>query len=264
LVDGETADAGGMQRREDGVKRPVWVLVHSPSVSPLTWAPVAECLEARGHDSLVPSLLNVAEARPPFWPRLVEDVNAAVSELDPDRSVFLVVHSNAGLFVPLLVRQAARPVRACLFVDAALPVKSGATPAVPPQLLEVLRAKAGDDGTLPPWSQWWAEDEIAPLFPDQRTRLELTAEEPKLPLNYYEQSIPAPAGWDDVPCGYIFFGEPYDEVAAEARNRGWPVQQVPGLHLHQLVDPDRVTDTLIEVARQLSDTRSPGSRRKQA
>lgn len=242
-----------MQRRDDEAMQPVWVLVHSPSVGPLTWGPVAARLRVRGHDSLVPSLLDVAEAGAPFWPRVVEDVNTAVSELDPDRPVLLVVHSNAGLFVPLLVRHAPRPVRACLFVDAALPVASGATPVVPPELLDVLRAKASDDGQLPPWSQWWDEEDVAPLFSDARTRLEVTAEEPQLPLAYYDQSIPAPAGWDAVPCGYLFFGPPYDEFAGQARDRQWPVQQVPGLHLHQLVDPDRVTDTLIEMARQLTD-----------
>jgi hypothetical protein len=132
-------------------------------------------------------------------------------------------------------------------------VASGATPVVPRELLDVLRAKAGDDGLLPPWSQWWDEEDVAPLFPDARTRLQVTAEEPQLPLAYYDQSIPAAAGWDAVPCGYLFFGPPYDGLAGEARDREWPVQQVPGLHLHQLVDPDRVTDTLIEMARQLTD-----------
>jgi hypothetical protein len=233
--------------------QPVWVLVHSPSVGPLTWGPVAERLRGRGRDSLVPSLLDVAQAGAPFWPRVIQNVNAAVSELDPDRAVLLAAHSNAGLFVPLLVRHAARPVRACLFVDAALPVASGATPVATPELLDVLRAKASDDGLLPPWSQWWDEDDVAPLFPDPRTRLAVTAEERQLPLAYYDQSIPAPAGWDTVPCGYLFFGPPYEELAREAHDRKWPVQQLPGLHLHQLVDPDGVTDRLIDLAGQLTD-----------
>jgi hypothetical protein len=195
----------------------------------------------------------VAQTRAPFWPRVVEDVNAAMHELDRDRAVLLVVHSNAGLFAPLLITNAARPVAGCLFVDAALPVISGATPVAPPELLDVLRAKASDDGLLPPWSQWWDEDDIGPLFPDAVTRQEVTAEQPRLPLAYYEQPIPAPAGWDAVPCGYLFFGPPYEELAGEAHRRGWLVHQVPGLHLHQLVDPDRVTTTLIDMARNLTE-----------
>jgi hypothetical protein len=48
--------------------QPVFVLVHSPSVGPLTWAPVADRLEARDQDSIVPSLLDVADAAARFGP----------------------------------------------------------------------------------------------------------------------------------------------------------------------------------------------------
>src|SRR3954452_1127738 len=69
---------------------------------------------ARGVASVVPSLLDVADADPPFWPRLVEDVTAAMNSLDQDASVLLVAHSNAGLFVPLLAAHAPRALRGCL------------------------------------------------------------------------------------------------------------------------------------------------------
>lgn len=242
-----------VRRRDDEAMQPVWILVHSPSVGPRTWEPVAECLRGRGQECVVPSLLDLALASAPFWPRVVADVNAAASELDTRREVVLVAHSNAGLFMPLLITDAARPVRACLFVDAALPVDSGATPVVPSELLEFLRTHASADGTLPPWSQWWDEEEVAPMFPDPQTRLAVTGEEPRLPLAYYEQMVPAPLGWDAVPCGYLYFGPPYDELAEQASGRGWPVRHEPGLHLHQIVEPDRVADTLIDMARQLTD-----------
>jgi hypothetical protein len=64
-------------------------------------------------------------------------------------------------------------------------------------------------------------------------------------LSYYEQQIPVPAGWDDRPCGYLLFGPPYDYMAQESRERGWDVDQVPGGHLHQLVDPDGVTARIV-------------------
>jgi pimeloyl-ACP methyl ester carboxylesterase len=76
---------------------PVFVLVHSLSVGPLTWKPVANRLAARGHEAVVPSLLKVADAGAPFWPRVVEDVAAATGRLEHDRRVVLVAHSNAGL-----------------------------------------------------------------------------------------------------------------------------------------------------------------------
>jgi hypothetical protein len=235
--------------------QPVFVLVHSPSVGPLTWAPVADRLEARGLESIVPSLLDVADAAAPFWPRVVDDVTAAMRRLNPDRSVLLVAHSNAGLFVPLLVTHTDRPVSGCLFVDAALPAPVDSTPVVPADLLEFLRSKV-IDGRLPPWTEWWDEADVAPLFPDPVTRAAVTAEQPRLPLAYYEQMVPVPAGWDTHPCGYLLFGPPYDEVAADARRRGWLVEDLPGRHLHEIVDPDAVADRIITMAQHLAATRS--------
>ena len=92
-------------------------------------------------------------------------VNATMSRLDRDSCVLLVAHSNAGLFVPLLV---AHVVRCCLFVDAALPVQARQTPAAPTELLDFLRGKVSDR-RLPPWTEWWDED-VSPLFSDAATR----------------------------------------------------------------------------------------------
>jgi len=231
--------------------QPVFVLVHSPSVGPLTWEPVAARLAARGHESVVPSLLDVADAGPPFWPRVADDVAAAMSRLDRDRQVLLVAHSNAGLFVPVLVKHAVRSVGGCLFVDAALPALAESTQVVPADLLDFLRGKV-TNGRLPPWTEWWDEQDVAPLFPDPQTRAAVTAEQPRLPLAYYEQAVPVPVGWDSQPCGYLLFGPPYDEVAADARSRGWLVEELPGQHLHQIVDPDSVADRLITMAERLA------------
>ena len=89
--------------------------------------------------------------------------------------------------------------------------------------------------------QWWDEAEVASLFPDAQTMRAVCDEQPRLPLSYFEQHIPVPAGWDDRPCGYLMFGaDGDDEKAADARGRGWRVEHMPGLHLHQLVDPDAV------------------------
>lgn len=233
--------------------QPVFVLVHSPSVGPLTWTPVADRLRARGFQSAVPSLVDVADAAPPFWPRVVEDVTTAMSGLDQGASVLLVAHSNAGLFVPQLVAHATRAVRGCLFVDAALPALADSTPVAPAELLDFLRSKVIDD-RLPPWTQWWDEEDVAPMFPNPQVRAAVTAEEPRLPLAYYEQAVPVPAGWDDVPCGYLLFGPPYDEVATDARRRGWLVEELPGEHLHQIVDPDATADSLIRLAQRLGAT----------
>jgi pimeloyl-ACP methyl ester carboxylesterase len=231
-----------------------FVLIHSPSVGPRTWQPVARRLTELGWDAAVPSLLQVGEGGPPFWLRVVEAVRAGLGTPGQPQPVVLVPHSNAGLFIPVITAALPGQVRGCIFVDAAVPPPSGTAPVVPPELLALLRGKASG-GLLPRWTEWWDEDEVARLFPDQRTRQAVTEEQPRLPLSYYEASVPVPAGWDVRPCAYLLFGPPYDEVASQAHGRGWIVQRLPGGHLHQLVDPDGVAQLLLAIADQMGVTR---------
>ena len=216
--------------------QPVFVLVHSPSVGPSSWRPVAERLEGAGYQVRVPSLLEVGSGGPPFWPAVVAAVRDDLSEVPADRPLVLVAHSNAGLFLPAVRVALAHPVVGSVFVDAALPARAGSTAVAPPELLDFLRPKAVD-GRLPRWTDWWDEADVAPMFPDPRLRRILVEEQPRLPLSYYEQRVPVPAGWDDHPCAYLLFGPPYEEPAAEACDRGWRVAHLPGEHMHQTVDP---------------------------
>ncbi|MFI7599934.1 alpha/beta hydrolase [Actinoplanes sp. NPDC049681] len=220
------------------------VLMHSPLVGPSTWAPVAQRLP----HALVPSFLHLADAQPPFWPHVAGTVAAAAAALPPATEVVLVAHSNAGRFLPVVVDAINRPVRGCIFVDASLPAREGPTDAVKPALLELVRRKA-QGGRLPPWWQWWDEADIAGLFPDPATMRAICDEQPRLPLSFFEERIPVPAGWDDRRCSYLMFGSGADDdKAAEARDRGWRVDHLTGSHLHQLVDPDAVAATIQTLA----------------
>ena len=225
--------------------KPAYVFVHSLLLGPLTWASVAARLAASGAVTVVPSLVDVADADdPPFWPRVAVKVNDSVSGLPEGQPIVLVAHSNAGLLVPGLVQAVRRPVVGCLFVDAGLPARAGSTPAASPERLEYLRTRVSD-GRLPRWTTWWDEDDVALLFPDPQTRSVVSAQQPRLPLSYYEQQIPVPAGWDERPCGYLLFGPPYDRMAQESRERGWDVDRISGGHLHQLIDPDTVAARIL-------------------
>ncbi len=227
--------------------RPTFVLVHSPSVGPTTWRAVADHLTAAGHRVRVPSLLHVGACAAPFWPHVVRAVRDDLRQLPPGGPVVLVAHSNAGLFLPLIRSGLDHPVTGSVFVDAALPARRGPTPVAPPELLEFLRPLAVD-GRLPRWTDWWDEADVAPMFPDPATRRTLVAEQPTLPLSYYEQHVPVPEGWDDHPVSYLLFGPPYEEPAAEARARGWRVAHLPGEHLHQTVDPAGTARHLVGLA----------------
>jgi hypothetical protein len=198
---------------------------------------------------IVPSLVGVADTDPPFWRCVAETVRNAVDQLPQDQSVVIVVHSNAGLFVPVIVGAVSRRIVGCLFVDAALPSRSGPTAVAPPEVLDFLRPKV-TAGRLPQWTAWWEESDVAPMFPDAQTRTAVSAEQPRLPLSYYQELVPTPAGWDNRPCGYLLFSPPYEPIAEDAGHRGWAVDQVPGEHLHQLVDPRAVTDRIVAMTRE--------------
>ncbi|MEU6273049.1 alpha/beta hydrolase [Streptomyces populi] len=227
--------------------QPIFVLVHSPSVGPSTWRPVAEHLTVAGYQAQVPSLLHTGSAAPPFWPRVVSAVRDSLGQVPAGSPVTLVAHSNAGLFLPAIRSGLDHPVTGSVFVDAALPARTGPTPVASPELLEFLRPMAVN-GRLPRWTGWWDEADVAPMFSDPAVRKTVVAEQPTLPLSYYEQHVPVPEGWDDHPCSYLLFGPPYDDAATEARERGWRVAHLPGAHLHQTVDPAGTARHLVELA----------------
>ncbi|MFC0600064.1 alpha/beta hydrolase [Streptomyces palmae] len=208
---------------------------------------MAEQLGAKGFQVRVPSLLDVAAGAPPFWPRVVDAVRDDLREVPAASHLTLVVHSNAGLFLPAIRSGLDHPVTGSIFVDAALPARVGPTPVATPEFMEFLRPMAVD-GRLPRWTDWWDEADIAPMFDDPAMRQTVIEEQPALPLSYYEQHIPVPEGWDDHPCSYLLFGPPYDTQAADARERGWRVAHLPGEHLHQIVDPSGTARHLIELA----------------
>jgi hypothetical protein len=225
-----------------------FALVHSPSVGPATWQPVASRLRENAHRAVVPSLLTVGVGAPPYWPRVVGAVAAGLTGVDPDEPLVLVVHSNAGVFVPVLVAALGRRVSCCIFADATIPATGGSTPMVPPDFVPFLRDLAGSDGRLPRWTDWWDAADTAAMFPDDEVRGIVTAEQPQLPLDYYLESVPALAGWEQSRCGYLMFSAGYQPEADRARARGWPVRELPGQHLHQVVDPDGVSRTLLDLA----------------
>jgi pimeloyl-ACP methyl ester carboxylesterase len=222
-----------------------FVLVHSLSVGPSTWTPVAEAMERRGHAAVVPDLRGVAKGGPPYWPKVVEAVRAEA----PETPIVLVAHSNAGLFAPVVKEGLGDRVVACLFADAHLPPRDGLVRTAEEEFLPFLRELAGDDGVLPRWTDWWSPDDVAAMLPDPRVRATVVEEQPCLPLAYYTQPVPVPSGWDAVRCALLWYGPPYDKVAEQARQRGWPVTRVPGRHLHQVVAPEEVTDALLKLSR---------------
>jgi hypothetical protein len=227
---------------------PAFVLVHSPLVGPTSWRPVAREVERRGRAAVVPSLLGVAEAPAPQWRHVPEVVRAATGDLQGP--VVLAGHSGAGLLLPAIADALTVEVAALVFVDSFLPPQAGTLELGTPAFMDQLRTLASD-GVLPPWSSWFGERAMRELVPDERLRAALEGEMPRLPLSYFEASVPAPDGWSRRPCGYLLLSaDPYGPSATAARALGWPVREIHGgRHLAIATEPVPVTDALLELER---------------
>jgi alpha-beta hydrolase superfamily lysophospholipase len=212
---------------------------------------VARVLRARGHEAVVPDLRSVALAEAPFWPLVAELVIRSMDELSASGPVVLVAHSNAGLLLPAVAETSSRPVAGAVYVDAALPARPGPSAAAPATMLEQLRAMADPDGRLPRWSDWWTPADVGELIHDAQVRGEVLAEQPRLPLAYYEQLLPVPVSWWSVPTAYLRLSEAYDEELDTATRDDWPTASLQGKHLHQVVDPVAVAESLVTLAERL-------------
>jgi len=221
------------------------LLVHSPLVGPSTWRPVADELGRRGRRARVADLGAVGAWR---------DVARAVSRGVPagEEPVLLAGHSGAGPLLPAIADALEAPVAGLVFVDALLPPPRGAAALAPEGARDQLRALARD-GVLPPWSQWFGEEAMRELVPDDAVRAALEREMPRLPLSYFDGRPPVRSGWDRERCAYLLLSEAYDAAAADARERGWPVAELPGAgHLGIVTEPAAVASALLELEGRLA------------
>jgi hypothetical protein len=230
------------------VSAPVFVLVHSPLVGPLTWGPVAAELRERGYRVVVPALRAGETAEPPYRRQHVTAALAALDGVGAPRPLVLVGHSGGGVLLPAIAAAAGRSVAAYLFVDADLPHdgRSRLSRFADPAGADAFRA-AATGGLIPPWT----EDDLAEVIPDPGLRSAFVAELRPLPLAVYEEPIPVPATWPDAPGGYLQFSAPYDAAAAEVRTLGWPLIALPSGHFQMLVDPAGVTYALLDLLARL-------------
>jgi hypothetical protein len=225
-----------------------FVLLHAPALGPATWAPVASVLAKRGHQVVMPALAGFASGGPPYAARLIRQAVAQLPMTSGDRMV-LVPHSGAGVFAPYLATAVPGAAVTVVFADAALPpVGPGPATVVDAAFLPFLRDLAVG-GMVPPWPEWWPDEDLTPLFPDADTRRAVEAEAPALPLAFYTEPLPpVPDAWAGCRCGFLQFSAGYQEQAAAAHQRGWPVRELAGEHLHMLIDPDAVAAALVGLA----------------
>lgn len=229
-----------------------FLLVHSPIVGADTWEPVAAQLRRGGTPACVPRLSDSGHG--PFWRQHVAAVlTTAQSEIAAGENVAVVGHSGAGQLLALVaaaMRDAGWHVDACLFVDAGLPTRGTSRldqlRSQEPAFADELEAALDSGVGFPQWD----DRVLAPLVPDSARRARLLQGVRRLPRAYWDEPIPAVAGWPLVPCGVLLLSDGYEPTARAALEAGWPVRRVPaGNHFLGLMDPQRVADELLDLRR---------------
>lgn len=205
------------------------------------WSWVADELRRRGHRVTVPTLTHAAASG--SWEACVTTVLDAVS---PDQPIALVGHSGSGPLLPAIGERLPTPPALLVFVDATVPPVTGDAVLVPDEFAQALQDLA-TGGVLPPWSEWFGPQAVEALLPDPERRAAVLAEQPQVPLAFFDGRVPMPASWAESNCGYVLFSDPYRLEAAEAASRGWPVVELPGSHLEPVVHPDEVAEALLDV-----------------
>jgi len=224
---------------------PLFVLVHSPLVGPLTWTLVADDLGRRGNSVLTPELANPTSA--PFWSRHADSVARGLAGLPNVEPVVLVGHSGAGPLLPSIARAAAVPVAAYIFVDAGLP--TGDTSRMDAGgFADQLRDLYARGERFPNWR----EEDLRGEVPDPALRARLMVELRPQPFAFWEERLPVIDNWPDAGVAYLQFTDTYAADAEQARRLGWPCHRLQGGHFHMLVDPVAVAGALLDLAQQAS------------
>jgi pimeloyl-ACP methyl ester carboxylesterase len=227
-------------------------LVHSPLVGTFTWSLVARQLQSAGYDVLVPTLTDNGETPPPYWQQHTTSVQQALTSIPLDRPLVFVGHSGAGSLLPAIAQAARHPVRAYLFIDASLPhpgqSRLDEMEASVPEFAQELHRHLASGERFPNWS----DEDLSEDLPDARVRQQMLAEEQPRPLSFFEEAMPAVAGWPDAPCGYLLFTQGYHGFLEQAQAAGWPSRTLHVGHFHMLVDPTAVAAALIELLKEMS------------
>jgi hypothetical protein len=210
-----------------------WLLVHPPLLGPAVMGPLAAELRRRGATVAVPDL-RPAVVEAPGWP--ARWVAAAVDPADA-----VLGFSGAGVTLPAVAAQAGA--RRVVWVDALVPAASGAT--VADDDIRELAAGLVRNGRIADWTTWWGPGALTELVPDDRLRAAIEADGHELPADFYDVAVSVPETWPEDGARYVQLSPAYDDAAAEARARGWPVVGGPGgAHLDIATAPSRVADLI--------------------
>ncbi len=223
---------------------PVYVLLHSPLVGPLTWERVAQEMQQRGLQIRAPALIDQPGSPLPYWEQHIRSA-AWLEGIPAEQKVVWVAHSGAGPLLPAFRQQSKHAASGYVFVDAGIP-RSGAS------RLELMRlqdaAWAGEfQRSLRRGERFptWSEEDLREVIPDEGLRRRMVAEIHPRALDFFTEALPVFSGWPDAPCAYVKFSPAYNWDYEQAQQAGWAVCELEGGHFHMLVDPRGVVDAIL-------------------
>jgi pimeloyl-ACP methyl ester carboxylesterase len=227
---------------------PTILLVHSPFLGPSSLRPLADELTARGRLTVLLDL-RMTVAAPPVHARLIGGFADAVGDSGVAGPVVLVGHSGAGSLLPGFADVLDDPVSALVFLDAGLPTPGCSwRDTVPPELYRQLRDRSRD-GLLPIWHNWFDQELLDQLVPDEELRAAIIDEAQEVPLAFLKEERPS-ARWAG-PAGYVELSEAYAADAAGAYELGWPVRRLHTHHLAAAADPEPVAVAVLDLLTEL-------------
>ena len=222
------------------------LLVHSPLVGPSSLARLADAAADADIRVSLPDLTSMAESLNPHddFCRLAVDAGRKMKA-----APLVVGHSGAGAFLPA-IGAAIGNVAGLVFVDAIVPPAAGAhstSPSIRDMLDSVTEA-----GVLRRWLDWWPEEVIVELLPDEADRAELEVDMPRVPRSFYEHDVKVPPGWSRGGCGYLMLSDAYEAELQDASERGWPTARFDSDHLAPHTKPGSVLREVLQLARRIT------------
>lgn len=218
------------------------LLVHSPLLGPSIWGPVRSAASESGLPAVIADLRPALGRPGPMWPEMVRLARIAARPLP--RPVDAVAHSGAGAVLPGVGAALGDDLGRLVFVDAVLPPEKGAhrySSGIRSRVAEL----AGDDGSLPPWPDWWPPEALSAMLPDPGQVDLLRSDAPAAPLAWFEEEIPVPIAWSEGDNSYIRLSGAYDDELNRARQMGWQVWNMESHHLGMITNPRQVLDAIL-------------------
>lgn len=218
------------------------LLVHSPLVGPSVWRPLVAHLTWLGATVACPDLTDaVVDSVEPSGPsRMQRFVDTAAGAAVGDEIV-LVGFSGAGVLLPNIAARLGGRIALTVFVDAVVPPSTGHH-ELGEQFVAFLDTQTVDR-VLRSWIDWWP-DAVAKMLPDETLRQAIAADMPRVPREFYDETLDVPVRWTEGEHRYLQLSRAYEADRDLAVSYGWPCIAIDGTHLTIATDPGAIVEAL--------------------